>query len=126
MARLRTNIPTFGYPKQKSVVYRPGNMQNHPALIQKQNRAFGSHSSVVGPTIKTGSRLHAYFPDISKRGGDIDDHGENEPLVRSVSKAMDEGDSREIDGIHFWTATSAEKDLHEITKRRLSLSMLDR
>ena len=42
----------------KPIVYRPGNFNNHPALMQKtQKRILNSKSSIVGPTIKSGSRL---------------------------------------------------------------------
>ena len=60
----------------------------------------------MGPTIKASSSLAMYFPDISQRaGGDILDEGQNEPILRSVSKAIQDGDTREIDGIQFWSAS---------------------
>ena len=79
----------------------------------------------MGPTIKAGSRLANYFPDISKKTTDINDEGMNEPLVRTVSRAFNEGDTREIDGIQFWSA-SDQKNAELIAKRRLSLSMVER
>ncbi len=76
--------------------------------------------------IKQGSRLDSYFPDIQRRGGDIHDLGENEPIIRTISKAIDEGEAREIDGIHFLIDSTQEQSGVEKAKRRLSLSLADR
>jgi len=84
-------------------------------------------SSVVGPTIKPGSRIDSYFPSIAaaEKSRIVNNEGTNEPILRSLSNAIEEGDAREIDGIHFWSAIESSNSIAEQYKRRLSLSMAD-
>ena len=107
-------------PKLKPVVVKPLNAEAHPALTVK--RSIKNLSSVVGPTIKPGSRLDAYLPEISQRHAEIKIY-ENEPLLRSLNQAMDDGDAQDIDGIKFWTGSEHSASITELAKRRLSLSM---
>lgn len=79
----------------------------------------------MGPTIKPGSNIEHYLPSlVADRNSQLRQMGasNDEPLLRTASKALAEGDAREIDGIHFWSATADQADAIEKAQRRLSLS----
>ena len=79
----------------------------------------------MGPTIKPGSNIESYFPSIvsGEKSTIVKDEGENEPVLRTLSNALQEGDAREIDGIHFWSNVEDSNSMAQVYKRRLSLSM---
>lgn len=70
-------------------------------MAQQLRLRNGARSSIVGPTIKSNSRLAAYFPDIPpQKGMIIKDEGYIEPHLTGH-----DSDMREIDGINFWSGT---------------------
>ena len=79
----------------------------------------------MGPTIKPGSNIDQMLPPIisGEKSTLVRDEGENEPILRTLSNALQEGDAREIDGIHFWTNIEESNSIAKVYKRRLSLSM---
>ena len=89
------------YPRVKPVVTRPLNAANHPALTRQQSKKL--NSSIVGPTIKSSSRLSAYLPEIGKKGGEVRNDGETEPLLESRIRAIADSKSNQADADKFWS-----------------------
>ena len=92
------------YPKLKKVIARPMDLNTISVKHRASNTKIGS---VVGPTIKTGSRLSAYFPEIGvqKQGQkEMIDIGALEPAIGSANDYAQNSEIRNEDGIQYWTA----------------------
>ena len=74
----------------KTVIQRPANFSNHPAIASQQKRTLNCKSSIVGPTIKSQSRLSSYhLPTIQPNRGSIE---HDEPTLNTIQSVLRDTD----------------------------------